>query len=196
MKLPILQDDDGRGGGRFWLLAVGLVLAGLAGYLGYVAYPRFGLPAGVGAGLLVLGAAAGVASFFSPCSFPLLVTLLTREGGGDGRPAARALRVAVPLSVGAIVFVLGLGALIALGGRGLAGSVTFTSLAGRVLRIVVGALLVLLGLIQSEILPISFHHLGDRIARPVVQAQARMRRRHPRAGLAFFGFGYLLAGFG
>ena len=188
--------DGGGGRDRYWLLAVGVVLAGIAGYLGYVAFPRFDLPAGVGAGLLVLAAAAGVASFFSPCSFPLLVTLLTREGGREGRPAVRALRVALPLSVGAAVLVLGVGALIALGGRGLAGSVTFTSTAGRVLRVAVGSGLLLLGLVQAEILPLSFHRFGDRIARPVVAAQARLRRRHPRAGLLLFGFGYLVAGFG
>jgi cytochrome c biogenesis protein CcdA len=197
MKLPVLESGDEESGrGRYWLLAAGLVLAGLSGYLGYVAFPRFDLAAGVGAGLLVLAAAAGVASFFSPCSFPLLVTLLTREATRDGRPGIRGLRVAVPLSVGAVVFVLGVGALIALGGRGLVGEVTFTSTAGRVLRIAVGSGLLLLGLVQAEILPFSFHRLGDRIARPVVGAQARLRRRHPRAGLVLFGFGYLLAGFG
>lgn len=137
-----------------------------------------------------------MASFFSPCSFPLLVTLLTREGSGQGGPAARALRVAVPLSVGAVIFVLGVGGLIALGGRGLAGSVTFTSVAGRILRIAVGSLLLVLGLIQAELLPISFHRFGDRIARPVLSAQDHLRRRHPLGGLVLFGFGYLLAGFG
>ena len=197
MKLPLLgPGDDGSGRGRYWLLAAGLVVAGIAGYAGYVAFPRFDLAAGVGAGLLALAAAAGVASFFSPCSFPLLVTLLTREAARTGRPGVRSIRVAAPLSLGAVVFVLGVGALIALGGRGLAGSVTFTSTAGRVLRVAIGSGLILLGLVQAEVLPFSFHRLGDRIARPIVGAQARLRRRHPRAGMVLFGFGYLLAGFG
>lgn len=197
MKLPVVDPGSDRGGrGPYLLLALGVVLAGLAGYVGYVAFPRFDLPAGVGAGLLVLAAGAGVASFFSPCSFPLLVTLLTREGTRKGRPVRRALRVALPLAIGAVAFVLGVGALIALGGRGLAGSVTFTSDAGRILRIAVGSLLLLLGLIQAELVPISFHRFGDRIARPVLAAQARLRRRHPVGGLVIFGFGYLLAGFG
>lgn len=199
MNLPILgQEDDraGRGGPRFWLLAVGLVLAGIAGYLGFVAYPRLDLPAGIGAGLLVLGAAAGMAAFFSPCSFPLLVTLLTREAGREGPPLRRAFGVALPMAIGATVFILGLGALVALGGRELAGSITFTSTAGRTLRVAVGSVLMLLGLIQSELVPLSFHAVGDRIGRPVAEAQARLRRRRPRTGLAVFGFGYLLAGFG
>lgn len=197
MKLPIVGSGNEDGGhGRYWLIAALLTLAGGLGYLGYVAFPRFELSAGVGAGLLALAAAAGVASFFSPCSFPLLVTLLTREGPAQGRPVRRALRVALPLSVGAAAFVLGAGALIALGGRSFAGSVTFTSTAGRALRIGVASSLLLLGLVQAEIIPVSFHRLGDRIARPVLGAQAKLRRRRPTEGLALFGFGYLLAGFG
>jgi cytochrome c biogenesis protein CcdA len=197
-QLPLRSGNEGMPDGRirYWLLAAGLVLAAIAGYLGYLAYPRFELPAGIGAGFLVLAAGAGVASFFSPCSFPLLVTLLTRETPSRGKRWVSALGVAVPLSIGAVIFVLGVGALIALGGRSFTGSITFTSTAGRALRIAVGTGLVALGLVQSEIVPVSFHRLGDRVARPILQAQARLRRRNPRAGLILFGFGYLLAGFG
>ncbi len=182
---------------RYWLLAVALVLAGLAGYAGYVVYPRFALPAGVGAGLLVLAAAAGTAAFFSPCSFPLLVTLLTREAAGKrGAPATAALRFAVPTAAGAAAFLLLTGTLIALGGRELVSSVTFTSVAGRTLRISIGALLIFLGLIQASLLRISFHGFGERIGRPLGVASAGLRRRRPVAGLALYGFGYVLAGFG
>src|ERR687891_2550342 len=177
--LPLTPHPSGSGRIRYGLLSLAVALAGLAGYVGYVTYPRFDLPSVSGAGLLALAAAAGVASFFSPCSFPLLVTLLTREAARTGRPGVRGIRVAAPLSLGAVVFVLGVGALIALGGRGLAGSVTFTSTAGRVLRVAIGSGLILLGLVQAEVLPFSFHRLGDRIARPIVGAQARLRR-HPR----------------
>ncbi|MDT8305317.1 MAG: hypothetical protein RRC07_05225, partial [Anaerolineae bacterium] len=59
-------------------LVIAVLLLALAGYAGYVLYPRFALPAASGAGLLLLAAAAGLASFFSPCSFPLLATLLAR----------------------------------------------------------------------------------------------------------------------
>lgn len=97
-----------RQGCRYWAWALGSVVLGLAGYVGYVLYPRFDLPAGAGAGLLVLATAAGVASFFSPCSFPLLVTMLARPlasaGDAGSRPLRRALGYASALSVGAAGF--------------------------------------------------------------------------------------------
>ncbi|MGH2654096.1 MAG: cytochrome c biogenesis protein CcdA [Actinomycetota bacterium] len=181
-----------RGRLRFALLAGAVAVAALAGYAGYVAYPRFGLPASVGVGLLALAAGAGVASFFSPCAFPLLLTLLSRQV--RGRPAA-AVGFAATFSVGAVAFLLALGVLIAAGGAGIAASITFTSGPGIAIRVVVGLALVLLGLIQAEVLPLSFH-AAERLTRPFFEAQARLRRRHPAAGAALFGFGYLGIGFG
>ena len=58
------------------------------------------LPAGEGAGLAVLAAGAGVAAFFSPCSFPLLVTALARPGGDvAGGARARIVRATATCSV-------------------------------------------------------------------------------------------------
>jgi cytochrome c biogenesis protein CcdA len=180
----------------FAVLAAAVALLGVAGYVGYVTYPRFNLPSVAGAGLLLLGAAAGVASFFSPCSFPLLLTLLAREVRGGRRGRLRAVLIfAGAFSAGAVTFLTLLGALIALGGRGLVGSVTFTSPLGVTVRIVVGALLVALGLIQSGVIPVSFHGI-ERMTRPLTEAQARLRRERPVAGFALFGFAYLIIGFG
>lgn len=190
---------DGPQRRRWLLLLTGAVaVASVAGYLGYVAYPRFGLPGSTGAGLLALAAAAGVASFFSPCSFPLLVTLLARTTHAEPDRRRRLARAAVfgaSLALGAAVFVLGVGLLVAFGGRGVAASVTFTSPAGRALRGVVGAALVALGLVQLGVLRVPFHAV-ERIAYPLAERQASLRREHPVAGFAVFGFGYLLAGFG
>jgi hypothetical protein len=93
-----------------------------------------------------------------------------------------------------VAFLVLLGALIGLGGRGLVGSVTFTSPLGVTVRIAVGALLVALGLIQSGVIPVSFHGV-DRVMRPLTEAQARLRREHPVGGFASFGFAYLIIGF-
>lgn len=180
------------------VLVAGLVLAGLSGYLGYLAYPRFHLPSVAGTALLVLAAVAGVAAFFSPCSFPLLLTLLAREirGKEGGRQRAGvALVFAGAFSAGAVAFVVLLGLLIALGGRGVAASITFTSPAGRAIRITMGLGLILLGLVQMERLPVSFHWV-DRLTEPVLRGQARLRRDYPVAGFALFGFSYLIIGFG
>src|SRR5690606_38215123 len=64
-KFFLPMNDDGRSI-RFFLLVAGLLLLALAGYGGYVLYPRFDLPVVTGAGLLFLAVGAGLASFFSP----------------------------------------------------------------------------------------------------------------------------------
>jgi cytochrome c biogenesis protein CcdA len=185
----------------YWLLAIGVALLALAGYAGYVLYPRFGLPAVSGAALLLLATGAGIASFFSPCSFPLLVTLLARETGVEARaraaqqPVGRALTFAGSLSLGAAVFLLLAGVAIALGGGALFAGVTFTSPVGRIIRTLVGGLLIALGLIQLGVIPITLHAIED-AARPLMRSQARYRRRNPVVGFGILGFGYLLAGFG
>lgn len=193
--IPLRPEQPRRPRVRFVVLAGAIALAGLAGYFGYVAYPRFELPSAAGVGLLVLAAAAGIAAFFSPCSFPLLLTLLARRVQAKPGRIAAALGFAASFSVGSTVFLLLLGGLIALGGRPVAESVTFTSTAGITIRIVVGALLILLGLVQAEVLPFSFHPV-ERLTRRLSGAQARVRRDRPVVGAALFGLAYLLIGFG
>jgi cytochrome c biogenesis protein CcdA/copper chaperone CopZ len=185
----------------YWLLGLGVLMLALAGYAGYVLYPRFGLPAVEGASLLLLATGAGIASFFSPCSFPLLVTLLAREIGAQDpsrearRPMRSVLTFATALSLGAAVFLLLSGLVIALGGQALFAGVTFTSPAGRIIRTVVGVLLIVLGLMQAGVLPFSLHAM-EHVSRPLMRSQARARRTRPVLGFGLFGFGYLLAGFG
>lgn len=190
------EEPRGRSGSYllFALLVLGLAVAG---YAGYALYPRFELPAVEGAALLLLAAGAGIASFFSPCAFGLLATLLAREAGerGPRREIGGALSFATGLSVGAAAFVLAVGLIVGLGGAGLVSGVTFTSTAGRSLRLVVGGLLVLLGLVQLNLLPNPLHRV-EAWVRPLQRLSARQRRRRPLWGYVLFGFGYLLAGFG
>ena len=82
-----------------------------------------------------------------------------------------------------------------MGGGSVFAQVTFTSLAGRIVRLVVGILLILLGLIQVGVVSFSFHRVAD-LAQPILKAQAGIRRENPFLGFAIFGFGYLIAGFG
>ncbi|MBW3561905.1 MAG: heavy-metal-associated domain-containing protein [Actinobacteria bacterium] len=193
--------DDGRGSrgaGRYALLAVGVLAVALAGYLGYVLYPRFDLPAVEGVAVLGLAAAAGVASFFSPCSFPLLLAILGRQAAarsdGEGTSAAP-LVFGGALAAGAGTFLLIAGLVIAAGGGTLFAQVTFASTAGITIRAVVGVVLVLLGLVQLGVLPSPFHAVEERV-RPLLRRQAQLRRERPVVGFAAFGFGYVLAGFG
>lgn len=188
----------GRPRARYALLVAAALAAGVVGYLGYLTYPRLGLPAASGGSLFVLAAAAGVASFFSPCSFPLLATVLARAPGlhgtpGGGRPS---LLYAAALALGAAAFLLLVGTLIALAGTALFEGVTFTSTAGRLVRgLAGGLLLLLLGLVQVGRLRISFRRL-EPAAHAFLRRQAGFRRRRPLPGYAIFGFGYVLAGFG
>jgi len=181
---------------RYALLAAAVLIVGLAGFVGFLVYPRIQASASIGAGTLVLASAAGVAVFFSPCAFPMLLTLLVREAETAG-PNARssALRFALAFSAGVALVLLALGLLISAGGRGLASSVTFTSASGITVRWIVGVLLVILGLVQLETIPVSFHGV-ERYTKPVSRWQADLRRRRPRAGHFAFGSVYLLIGSG
>ncbi|MGH2796629.1 MAG: cytochrome c biogenesis protein CcdA [Thermoleophilaceae bacterium] len=172
----------------------------VVGYLGYVFYPRFDLPAASGATLLVLATAAGVASFFSPCSFPLLLSMLARPLAAEAQagrdpPFRAALRFAAGLSVGATTFLILVGLAIAAGASTYFDDVTFTSRAGITIRIVVGLLLIVLGLIQLDLLPVSFRRFEPAM-HGYLRRQAQLRRRRPFLGFTLFGFGYLLAGLG
>ncbi len=185
-------------------LALGVALLGLVGYLGFVVYPSLDLSAGVGVGLIALATAAGIASFFSPCSFPLLVGMLGRpvaeRAGTDGarRSTRRSLAFAAALSFGVVVFLGLLGAVIALGGDAVVEGVDFTSTAGRVLRVSVGTFLILVGLIQIGHLRVPLRRFQPSLER-FLRRQRRESRGQgpPRLGrFALFGFGYLAAGFG
>jgi len=170
----------------------------IAGYVGYTLYPRFNLPSITGLGLYVLAVAAGIGAFFSPCSFPLLATLLARSIGSDSEEKtdwSGAFQYGLALAVGASTFLLLTGAGIAFGGGALFSQITFTSTPGRILRILVGSLLVFFGLIQIGVLSFPFDRLAT-VAYPIEKAQARLRRERPLLGFSLFGFGYILAGFG
>ncbi len=179
---------------RYALLTTATVAISVIGYLGYVLYPRFDLPAVTGGSLFLLAAAAGIASFFSPCSFPLAVTLLAREA--RGRESAVSLtRLTLWLGFGSLTFLILAGLMIAAGAGAFFKQVTFTSTAGITIRAVVGALLILFGLMQLNVLPVSFYRIEE-AARPLLARQAKLRRTQPRLAFGLFGFGYLLAGFG
>ena len=182
---------------RYALLALFLLLTGLGGYAGYMLYPRFDLPRAAGLGLLMLAVGAGVAAFFSPCSFALLLSLLSRRadpGAPQGTRLRRALVFAASMSVGAATFVIGVGLLVALGGQGIAGSVTFTSAAGIALRVVVGTVMAVFGLNLLGVYSIPWGGPVARLGRSL--GRRSFIERHPAPGFAAFGFGYLLAGFG
>ena len=181
----------------YLLLAGGIILLALAGYLGYVTYPRFDLPAVSGISLLLLAVAAGIGSFFAPCSFPLLVTLLARstDDDRDSSSLSRGIRFGASLALGASLFLLLTGAAIALGAGTIFQQVKFASTAGRIIRAVVGLLLIVMGLTQLDALSLPFSPVSQ-VGRALQKRQAQMREQHPYTAFTILGFGYILAGFG
>lgn len=190
------EHGRGRAGYRYAVLAGAVIVVALAGFAGYVLYPRFDLPAIHGIGVLALAAGAGVASFFSPCSFPLLVALLGRHAAINGEPGSRPRPAlfGAALALGAAVFMLGVGIVMALGGQTLFAGVTFTSPAGIAIRTFVGVLLVALGIVQAGTVRFSTHGVS-RLVQPLLGGLG-LRHQHPLRRFTVFGFAYVLAGFG
>ena len=131
---------DGHG----WVL-----LVGLAGYLRSVWFVQSDRAAS--SGVLILGVITGFAAFFSPCSFPLLLTFLARRAGESrGSALASALRV----GFGATLMLAVLGLVMAAGGAAIGTIVQFDQPPSRGFRLLVGALLVFLGLRQARLVTV------------------------------------------
>ncbi len=183
-----------RGRARWALLTAGTLLVGLTGYGGFRLYPTIG-PA-TGLGLLVVAAAAGFAAFFSPCSFPLLLTLVARQAAEKGSHRIRsAFRFATGASLGATAFLLGFGLLLSLVGATVTDYITFNSTLGRVLRVVVGLVLIVMGLVQLGKVRLSFSRVAS-LAAPIERRRSETGERQWFLNHVLFGFGYLMAGFG
>lgn len=180
-------------------LALGALLVWLAIRVGNLISPRFHVQVLTGGPLYALAVAAGLASFFAPCSFPLLVTLVTRQThghpGARGHPLTRVLGVATAVSLGALTFLIPVSVAIAFGSAALARDITPGGPLDGGIRLGIGGILVALGIIQLGWLPNPLAGI-EHLARPLQRAQARYRRTSPLLGFYLLGFGYLLAGFG
>jgi cytochrome c biogenesis protein CcdA len=179
---------DRRARVRFVVTAAGVVVAGGAGYLGFVAFVDQRQEI---AGVLTLAAATGFAAFFSPCSFPLMLSFLGRRV----ETSAGSLTGSVVLVAGGAATFLAMVALVvAVTGGWFAAVVNFASPVGRLLRVAVAGFLLVFGARQVGLIRIAAGWL-DRVSS--LAARALDPSGHRGAGRDFlYGFGYLLAGFG
>ena len=175
---------------RFIAVTAGRVVVGIAGYVGFVAF--VGSDPGVEVGVMVRAAGTGVAAFFSPCSFPLLLTFLARRSA-DSPGVALASALGVAGRAGLLLAVLATS--IVFGGFVIGGIVEFDSAAGRMFRLFIGLLLVIFGLRQARLLALRMGWL-DRVAGFSARILDPGRVSHPARSDVVYGFGYLLAGFG
>lgn len=175
-----------RGRIRFLILAGGVLVAGLAGFIASHSFPD----RHAAGGAMVLAAATGFGAFFSPCSFPLLLTILARPPSDSGS-AARAVRIAAGVTVTfaaiAVIFVAG--------GLAAGNLVASESSAGRAFRIAVGTFLVLLGLRQAGQLRNGGSWL-DQVAGAAGSRLDMMRDSTRGSRDLLYGAAYLLIGFG
>ncbi len=179
-----------RSRARFTAVAIGVVVIGLAGYTGFVAF--VGSQRDIAAGVMVLAAGTGFAAFFSPCSFPLLLTFLTRRStDSPGGALLSGLRVAA----GAALLLAAVATVMVLGGTALGSVIEFDATAGRLFRLGVGLLLVVLGLRQTRLWRVRMRWL-DRVAGQSARVFDPGRVTNPGRSDVVYGFGYLLAGFG
>ena len=172
------------------------ILIALLGYGTYVLYPRFSLTEASGLSLFVLSIAAGFASFFSPCSFSLMIALIGRFSKSNGQTSVHTcLRTAMTIAIGASLFFIITGLILVMGGDAIFNSITFDSLVGRMIRLITGSILITFGLMQLGKFPNPLTAV-TRIASPLMRFQARRRRENPNLGMIIFGFAYPMAGFG
>ena len=170
------------------VVAVGLGTVGVVGYVGFLSV----VDGGVGADTLALAAATGFAAFFSPYSFPLLLTFLARRSEVSTREAmVGSLRV----GIGATAFLGLLAVAIGAIGTAVAGVVAFDSTSGRVFRGLVGGFLIVMGLRNARLLTLRMSWL-DRVASAAGARFDSSSIASPGRRDFVYGFGYLMAGFG
>lgn len=164
----------------YGMLVAGVVLLALAGLAVFWFYPGTDLPEVGGGALTGLAAWAGVAAFFAPGSLPLLLALLGRRGGAGSGPSP--VVAAGALTLGGAGLLLLVGMIMAGTGPEAFTAMHAASPVGVVLRAMVGAVFVVLGMSHVGVLP-----LRGSVLAPDGSAVA---------SFAALGFGYVLVGLG
>jgi cytochrome c-type biogenesis protein len=180
---------------RYILIILSVAFVTLFGYLGFVAFLKDVMPAFSNYSLPLLAVAAGIVTFFSPCSFPLLpgyLSLYYNKEQSEERKGA--LYRGTLAAAGVATFTVILGLVVAVLGQGVAGSFSISgpnpSLFTLVLRIGLGVVLITLGAVQLSNLTLHSHTLDSVTSRFYTVAKSGNK------GLYLYGFGYNAAGIG
>ncbi|MBI4214639.1 hypothetical protein HY546_01460 [archaeon] len=181
---------------RFTFLANVLTVTLLV-ILGYLVFRVFVTQIASGPeayGLIAFALVAGIATFFSPCSFPVLPAYLTTLFSKRDL-ARKANYYGVSAAAGIVAFNVILGLIIGLAGTALAGSLSLTSLTPnpftQSVRTAIGILILFLGLVQFTGTPFFynwFHRIGAKLS--------STEKISSIGGFFFYGFGYTAAGLG
>lgn len=186
--MPLKANVIGLGYTALLLITLSL---GLVGW--FFGFRLFAVPNGVvtPSALLPLAVLAGVASFFSPCVFPLLPAYVMSSLTIKTREKTHPMIGAVAAAGGVVVFLLIFGVFVGVLGEAFVRS--FGTAASIVpIRRLVAVILLVLGI----------GHLTDALARPLHAIGSFMQRAMPvrgtpvPTGLFWYGFGYTAAGLG
>lgn len=182
----------------FW----GVAFALLVTVMGYLVFRYFVTTVGPNAalfGLIPMAVVGGVATFFSPCSFPLLPGYLSYYHSKQAETARQAKWWTLGLAgaAGVITFALVLGvAIAALGAafaQGLSISAANPNPNTRAFRALLGGLLIVLGILALTRSSFKMRTF-DRYAQATGLAKAELASA--RRNLFLYGFGYNAAGIG
>jgi cytochrome c-type biogenesis protein len=180
---------------KYSLTVISVAAVTLLGYIGFVIFLKDLMPAFGIFSLYLLSLAAGIATFFSPCSFPLLPGYLSTYYNTErSEESTQSFRSGLIASLGVVSFTVILGLVIALFGQGVASSFSISSsdpsLLTRLLRTGLGTFLISLGVIQLSNATLH-NHLLDALTGRLYSAAASGDK-----GLYLYGFNYNAAGIG
>ncbi|MBI2084874.1 MAG: hypothetical protein HYT70_04685 [Candidatus Aenigmarchaeota archaeon] len=143
--------------------------------------------------LLFLAIVAGIATFFNPCSFPVLPAYLTSFYGARRKGISKIVYYGVLTALGIIVFNIIFGSLIGILGENFAKSFALSTdqpnLYVRIFRGVVGSVLILFGFSQYFTGLGFFHRIAEYSNRLII-------RQNSSAKAFTYGFAYNIIGIG
>ena len=178
---------------QFLALLISLVVLTVLGYFVFLTFAIETQNIFLIYSVYIVAVIAGIATFFSPCSFGLLPAYLTFYSKTKGKKSP--VYYGALSSFGLITFNILLGLIISFAGTGFAKELSVAaggslSPVTTVIRTIIGSLLLLLGIAQFfhiSIFPSSLLRMGKKITE---------RKKSPESSLYFYGFGYNLANIG